>query len=490
VPARQVGVAALGLGTGLVLGLPLAADSAILGTFAGLRGGPLTWAAFVATAAVATAWVAATARAWLPVAHTRSLAPYYLPLLGAATCLTALCLALRSLLAEAAPVIAAETRATADALDGLREAGWIGPDVGWFLVNHPIAVYLSQHPLVVGGLLALWLVPLGAALAGPWRGARARPLLWPGAVAGWTAVPPARPAPPVRAAVAAGMVSGLLYGAVLLALRGAVHRDVPAADRSAPEFLQLFGYWQMALAVAVQAVAAVVVAVYVAGRRREPSGVVLGMLAAFLAGVISVGAELFLIGLGGCAGGLSLTPGPCAWDFDAMFVRLETGRIVTFGAVAALLSASATVAVIWVFRRALRLSAAHLPPRRPASGAGRSWPEILVAAALAAGVVALLAGGTAGAGTAAPDPAPSSAAQQAAARTCAVYKQLAAGLDTLDPDRLQELLLELLTAAGESDDPALRAGVSDMIRGLSEPDADLFAAGLRKIGERCRVLPS
>ncbi|MFC6082500.1 M48 family metalloprotease [Sphaerisporangium aureirubrum] len=489
VPVREVWAAGLGLGAGLALGLPLSAGSAITGTFEVYRGGATAWVALAAAAAVATAWVAATARAWLPPARTRPLAPYYVPLLGAAACLTALCLALRSFLADMAPALPQLTDAAADDLAALREAGWTGPDWVWFLVNHPLTVHLSQRPLVVGGLLTLWLVPLGAALAGPWRAARPRPgpgTTLPGAGTG----PGAGVGPPVRAAVAGGMVCGLVYGGLVVGLRVVVHREVAGVARSAAEFLLLFEYWQVGLAVGMQVVAAVGVAVYVAGWRREPSGVVLGMMAAFVAGVLAAGAELFLIGFGGCVDALSLKPGPCAWDFDGVFVRLEIGKIVGIGAVAALVAASAAVAVIWLSRWVFRLSAARLPPRRPASGAGRSRPEILVAAVLAAGVVAVLAGGAAGAGTAAPERPSSSAAQRAAAETCALQRRLVAGMDTLTPARLQELLLELLTAADESNDTELLTGVADMIRGLSRSDPELFAAGLRKIQERCRHIPS
>ncbi|GAA2216417.1 hypothetical protein GCM10009850_118860 [Nonomuraea monospora] len=465
-------IAGAGLGAGLVLGEPLSVAAAVTGSLtasgtpgadvADMRGvgaagfgpaGAVAALCLVGVAVLMAGWIAATARAWYPSAGSRKAALFYVPLLMASATLLALWLGLRSLLVDARHLLPHLERLARDDFEAWGQHAWPGPWPMWLVVDHPLALDLSQRDLTAVGLIALWLIPLAA--------------------------PRARPSATV--AVPAGLAGAFLYAVALLTARAFLHHQLPESTRTRAEFLLLAEYWHVAAAWAAQVAVALPVAAHLAARRREHP-VLLACMAAFVAGALMVVAELSIISFGGCVPEFSLAPGPCAWQFTAPFVRLETGRIVTGGAAVALAAALAGLGAGKVL------------------GALRSWwaacagPLVLLGRALAAGVVliVLLSGGI----TATEHPGGSAGVEadgtavltsQAVTEVCALQRRLIADLDSLSPAGQRARLTDMLAPAILADDEELQSGVLAMFDGLDASDAAKWAEGLRTVNAACHI---
>ncbi|MGH3884170.1 MAG: M48 family metallopeptidase [Pseudonocardiaceae bacterium] len=339
-PTRSVNVGA-GLGLGLLLGGPLSITSAVTGswgTLGGLgMGGGVLAALLVGVAVLLVGWIAGIAAGWLPVARDRLPRRECLMVVGVGAGLLALSLGVYVLLLDLQPMIPILTEWSRIDHARLSEVAWIEPFWLWVLVDHPFLGYLTYSNLVVLGLLLVWLVPLAA-----WY---------------WPPVPPRVRRPPLhlRTAVVTGLFGGFGYAALLLAQRAVVHQRYPEPTRMLPEFALLFSHWQVALAVLSQMIVAAVVAAVVT-IRREPFGVILGLVAAFVAGVLMTGALLGGIVLGGCVDTFSIRPGPCGWDLQLTFVQLMTRQVLVGGSIAAVVTALLGAAAGKLLGRAARQS--------------------------------------------------------------------------------------------------------------------------------------
>src|SRR5213080_1808510 len=128
--------------------------------------------------------------------------------------------------------------------------------------------YLGSRRPVVPAFVLLWAFPL-AAVAVRAHGSSRRGRLF------------------VGRALLVGAASGATAWLALIALRAGIHSRVDLSTRQEVPFLLGFGYWQQAIAIAGQVVAAAV-ATSVCPRVR----VLHGLLAGFIGGVIGVTAIL------------------------------------------------------------------------------------------------------------------------------------------------------------------------------------------------------
>ncbi len=496
-PTRSVTVGA-GLGLGLLLGGPLSIPSAATGswgTLGGLgMGAGVPAALLVMVAVLLVGWIAGIAAGWQPTVRDRSPRRECLMTVGVGGGLLALSLGVYVLLLDLQPMIPILTEWSRIDHARLGEVAWTEPFWLWVLVDHPLLGYLTYSNLVVLGLLLVWLVPLAA-----WY---------------WPPVPPGVQRPPLRlrAAVVTGLLGGFVYAALVLAQRAVVHQGYPERTRMLPEFAQLFSHWQVALAVLSQMVVAAVVAAVVT-IRREPLGVILGLIAAFVAGVLMTGVLLGGIVLGGCVDTFSLRSGPCAWDLQLTFVQLTTRQVLVGGSIAAVVAALLGAAAGTLLGRATRQSGwsrATYPvgDRRAGTGAIVSRSLLLVPVAACVALLVLLNFRTTSQPTlplaqpttpvpslqpelptnttalVPPDP---TGLDQPARQACDAYGRMRAGAGTLSSSELQDLLIEILDAATRSDNLELQEAAAGMAQGLTKSDPQAFALNARRLNAVCGI---
>ena len=156
---------------------------------------------------------------------------------------------------------------------------------------------------------------------GPWA------FLDPGGV---LAIPPLERTPldPLRV----GLVGGVVFLLAELLLRIGLRSGVEPETRALDAFLFAFFYWQVLLAVVVQAAAGAVAA----ARAREVPGLVAGLAAAAVTGAIATAGIVVGPSVASCVDPIALNPGPCAWSVNAGFTWDVLRQVVAEGALAAL----------------------------------------------------------------------------------------------------------------------------------------------------------
>lgn len=301
----RLAAVAAGFAVGVLAAYPLSLPAALTGPFGALgTPGPAELAVLVGLplvgAGALVAWAATTARTWRDSGRRIGVAVRC----GAVLCAYATTVLIGSwlLLHDLHPVLSIlADRARGDYREVAAGGLPVGPYAIWLVSGHSLALQLIWTSVLPPLFVAAWLFPLLA-------GAR------------------------LRSAVVTGVGGGVCFAAALVLWRLDLHASRPASVRGGPQFALAFAYLGTMLAVAAQALVAVVVA---ARTRRVATAV----LAALITGLLAVAAQLTAIPAGGCLPAMSLRPGPCAWDLDLTFVELVLRWTVLEGGLAAVLLA-------------------------------------------------------------------------------------------------------------------------------------------------------
>jgi Zn-dependent protease with chaperone function len=199
----------------------------------------------------------------------------------------------------------------------LARVGWIGPSWLWATVWSPLALFvLPNDALLVAGTVLLWLFP---------------------SVAWLRSAPPRGPG--VRFALLAGACAGVVSALLLAGLRVVAAAGRSSAVQAEPAFVLLHSYWQFGLTSLAQAVIAATVAGAASRAGRSvASSTVLGLLAAYVAAVLSTAGLLLSIVLGDCVGFLRLGERACPGSTDGNYASLALRIITVEGALAGLVA--------------------------------------------------------------------------------------------------------------------------------------------------------
>lgn len=341
---------ALALAAGFLVGPELALERGIrvdgdASLLSGLgTAGGLLWALALAAALVLLlAWVGSGAVAWLrALAGDRRPRGAVLAGLAAASGALAVFTAIFYLARDARPVIGASFDLTAQQHAEVSAVAWAGPRLAWQLLLDPGFLSVLRQPVVILGLVALWAFPLAAWLLRRAPGQGSWAFLDPGGV---LAVPWLGRAPldPWRV----GLAGGAAFLVAELLLRLALRAGVEDATRAQDLFLLAFYVWQVALAVAAQAV----VGALAASRAREAPALVAALAAAFVTGLVATVGIVAGPSAAGCVNAIALNPGPCAWSVDSGFAWLVLRQVEAEGAVAALAGGLLVVGARALLRR-------------------------------------------------------------------------------------------------------------------------------------------
>lgn len=321
-----------------------------------LHGEDVGWAlTLVAGLVLLTGWIGGSAVVWLrALGARRPLLAAWVGLLTSAAVLTVSTGAFYAL-RETEEVLGVSRAGTAAQHAFVSDTVWAGPRAMWQLIMDPQFLVVVQRPFVVPVLALLWVFPLAATLVrGRRRGRNDWAFLDPGGQlpAPGPALDPLRP-------LAIGAAAGLAFCALALLFRFSVHAWVSPETRASDAFVLSFYVWHVAIGVLTQAVAAG----RAAARSRNPSRVVDGLAAAFVAGSLVTLAIVAGPAVGGCIDPLSISSGPCAWTVEAAFTWDVYQQVIAEGAIAALAGALLVVGVrAWRAHRhpAEELQSAHL----------------------------------------------------------------------------------------------------------------------------------
>ncbi|MFH0179101.1 hypothetical protein ACIA6D_10705 [Streptomyces cacaoi] len=396
---------ALGLATGLVLGQPVALPHALAAPGHGpvlgaTAAGAVCSAVLVALLLLFSSWIARSALAWLPRDHAPSSRTWVPAWLVSSLLLTVLLAWWMLLYDHVSNLSVLNDSLRAEHADLARSAP-AGPYAIWSAVEHPLMVRFAQWTPVVTALVLLWAWPLASQLRYPAR-------------QGW-----------VRPVVRASVAGAAVYLGGVLALRMLIRVDAAAPKASQEAVLRLFAYWQIAGAVLLQGLVALVVTALLM-RRHGRIAPLYGLLAAFLTGCLVSAVFIGGILAAGCVDALAVRPASCT-GLPLSYVRNTLLRIVTGGALVAVPGVVAVALLRSLLVRIRRNSPLESPaPPTVGSPAARRF----VAAVTVLGCAVALVGFTlpvrdAGYG---PDiTAPGLAA------ACAEYDELLGTLGTLSP---------------------------------------------------------
>jgi Zn-dependent protease with chaperone function len=309
-PPRGLSRLGLGLGLGCVLGQFLSLEGYIEASVYGSSMAVFGFYVVLSTLLLASSvllveWLGTGASTWLEVmATSRSPRPAYVVGLIIAGALFALCLGdLYSLYPLGAGV---------SGLSGFLNLMYI---LGSYVVN-----VLAVNPVTLVALISLWAFPLAAWF---WRRQFASDLrgswMFLDSYSQHATFPRLAPLNP-SLALKFGLLGGLLFWAVLLALWAGWRLGVGAAAKHRPGVMIAFAFLQVATAALAQAVVAVAV-----GRRITRVGGVHGLFAAFIGGCVMAAGMIVIIFIFG----RKMNPG---------FAWIVFSQVVDSGALLALLA--------------------------------------------------------------------------------------------------------------------------------------------------------
>jgi Zn-dependent protease with chaperone function len=253
----------------------------------------------------------------------------------------------------AIPSAHAETAFVRNSYEQIANTIWIGPFLLFRFLWDGVGLVLGSDWPVIPAFALLWAFPL-AATAKRGQGH------WPS----WAFLGADRPAPlrreqlNVARALVIGLLAGLGAWAGMLALRAGIHASVGTKP---PLSWYLVGvhHWYLVLAVAAQPVAAAV-AVLIC---RRP--VLHGLLAGFVAGIVSVAGMLADTTIASCARPFSLVSGTnCPSFANASDVHFLLDQVLAQGSLLALAVALITLGSARLVRRLRGVDAvapAHVP---------------------------------------------------------------------------------------------------------------------------------
>ncbi|WP_217176767.1 M48 family metalloprotease [Streptomyces sp. AC495_CC817] len=460
---RAVLLPALGLGPGLLVGVPLAPQSGIVLTDRPLVPGQaaVLWSLALCALLVAlSAWIARSAALWHAAGEAPSARAWQAGLLAAALPFAVL-LSGWMLLYDAGEALgpvhdsARELYALADA------SAPVGPYWLWALVEHPLTLRFTQWTPLVMALVAVWLFPVAA----PWRRR-------PSYDTGWA-----------RHVLLTSTATAAVFAWFQLLERALLRESVSQAVRGQDGFLLAFTYWQIGAAMLLQGAAA---AVTVRVRRHDRPVLAFALLTAFVTGTLLTVVFFAGVVLAGCADALAMVPGRCALDLPLPLVRDTLLRILAGGFLCALAGAA-------VSRFLTRLQGEDplvAPPlRAPLLRAAPSVPSAAQAAqldrrltiALACGpTVAVVAfallvgplGQTSGAG----------AAGTSSAAACREFDEF---LTATSPAEANARLYEAVQLALRAGDTRLATDLQGLFTAARDGDAERFGALADSIAGRC-----
>jgi Zn-dependent protease with chaperone function len=263
---------------------------------------------------------------------------------------------------------------------GLGQFAAIGFFVDQLRAEGGLALLASSGQTLAGGLLdvvtvktvsflalaALWAFPLAAWVLGRRRGLGTWAWLESrdaGADVG---------APVVRPALAAAAIGGVAFVAGLLAWRAYAHATVPLAERDRDAYILAFAHrWEL-VGVCVQAAVAAAVAL-----RARSAGALLGLMAAWIAGLVVVAAFLGSARFAGCVDALTLRPGSgpaCPAPMERSFMWTTLKDWVDEGALASLVAIPLALGARWLVRAALSRRRPASVPASPPPGSAPAPP--------------------------------------------------------------------------------------------------------------------
>ena len=325
---------ALALGAGFALGPELAleriapsGDETLLST--ALESSALWIAALLIGVVLLVAWVGGSAAAWIRAlaGSTRPTTVLVAGLLVASGVLSVFIGVFFAIFKTPAANTFSRQGAALE-YEEVSEIAWVGPKWLYQALRDTQALIVLTQPVVFASVIALWLFPFAAFL---WRRDRV-------ADAPWAFLEPGgRLRIPLigRASLDwlwIGLIAGGATLACLLVLRLGLRAGIDAETRAEQFFPLAFFYWQLVLALVVQAVAGGVAA---ARSRSTGMPLVVALAAGFVTAVIASAGIVIGPTLAGCVEPIAMNPGPCAWQVDASFYWLLVRLVVAQGAVAA-----------------------------------------------------------------------------------------------------------------------------------------------------------
>ncbi len=303
-------------------------------------------AALVVGLVLLFAWVGTSGEAWIR-ALAGSSRPTLATLAGLlfASGMLAIFIGVFFALYTTRPALGFSRSLSAGEHEEVAEVAWVGPTWLYQLVRDFYTLIVLTKPVVFVALIALWLYPLAA-----WFRRREQV-----GEAPWAFLEPGgRLRMPLLARGSSRPVDRRARSQGSRALRrssscvsGSGRASTP---RRAAEFLfpLAFFHWQLLLALAFQAAAAIVATVR---WRPRDLAVVAGMAAAFTTGLIATAGIVVGPSAAGCIDPIALNPGPCVWDVDATFSWFVLRQVVAEGAVVALAGGLLVLGVQAVFHR-------------------------------------------------------------------------------------------------------------------------------------------
>jgi hypothetical protein len=299
-------------------------------------------ASLAAGGVLLVAWLVASARLWMPVAAglarpTRAA----VPVAAGAAALLAIGVGVVEIVVASREAIEVVATTPSDTYAAVRQVlPGVGPEWLWRLVLSPEVRLVMQEPLVLAFFVLVVVVPWAAVAWYP-RSAS------PSVAASWGSIgpdprPPAieRPALRPRQAIVAGVGGGVAIAAGTAVLLATTRAGLDASVRSRDEFLFALAFWLILVTLGGQALAGAVAAV------RQPSfGVLHGVLAGLVAGVLGTLVEMIARTTTGCVPAFApIAERPCGRLPTPDYAWAFLSSALTLGIVAAGLSAAIVVA--------------------------------------------------------------------------------------------------------------------------------------------------
>ncbi|MGW5848785.1 M48 family metalloprotease [Streptomyces sp. NPDC055254] len=467
---------ALGLAVGLVLGRPLAVDSAVgaASSWAPPSGGAVAALLALSLAVVLVLfawWATRTAAAWGPPAAPRR--RVWTAGWAASSLVLSVVIASWMVLTDTADWLGTLTDGVRADHRAVAQVAPAGPYWLWAAVHHPLLLRFAQWTPLVPALLVVWAAPLTAHLRPLPRSAGTR-----GSAAYSTTGD--RGAWPFVVTVACLAATAAFVGGTLVS-RLLIHSGIPERTRTMNGFLLAFTHGNLVAAMLVQGLVAVATAALLV-RRHGRASALYGLVAAFLTGCLVTAVFFGGVLAAGCVDALALRPAACG-GVSLPLVRNTLLRILVGGTACSLIAVTAG-AVALAVRRRVRPQPS---PTRPVSGTayGRSGPtgrRIGLTALLLAGSVTVFACTTDTTDRSFERPAGGIEEVRSA---CRQYDELLGSLDALTTAEVHTRLDEAAQSAVRGGEPELAIDFMEHFKAALEGDGAAFENRGERIHQTC-----
>lgn len=240
------------------------------------------------------------------------------------------------------PVARQLTESSQEVYELVGEAIWLGPFFLFrFLWDGTGLVLASEWP-VIPAFALLWAFPFAAT-------ARRRGREWPS----WAFTGANRPQAlqpqrlNLRRAIVIGLAAGLVAWVGILTLRAGIRASHGVEPPLTDEFFFGVFHWQLVLGMAAQTLAAAIAVVVC-----RSCAIVHGLLAGFVAGLVSCAALLSVRTIAGCLTPFSLESAPdCPTFYDGGTARSIYEQVLAQGSMLALTTSLVAYGLVWLVRR-------------------------------------------------------------------------------------------------------------------------------------------